>query len=100
MEITTADELYENALHPYTKSLLSAIPIPDPKSSIRDKRVILKGDVGSPINPKPGCRFASRCRYAKAACRNEAPAYREVDKEHFVMCHFADELNLQPVWTG
>ncbi|PKL01322.1 MAG: peptide ABC transporter ATP-binding protein [Tenericutes bacterium HGW-Tenericutes-1] len=93
MEITTADELYENALHPYTKSLLSAIPIPDPTSSIRDRRVILKGDVGSPINPKPGCRFASRCQYAKPNCFTETPELREIKEGHFASCHYIEEIN-------
>jgi len=93
MEITTADELYENALHPYTKSLLSAIPIPDPTSSIRDRRVILKGDVGSPINPKPGCRFASRCRYAKPNCFTDTPELREIKEGHFASCHYIEEIN-------
>ncbi len=93
MEITTADELYENALHPYTKSLLSAIPIPDPTSSIRDRRVILKGDVGSPINPKPGCRFASRCRFAKPNCFTDTPELREINEGHFASCHYIEEIN-------
>ena len=64
MEVASSDDLYAAPLHPYTKALLSSIPVPDPDSSIRGKRIILQGDVTSPINPKPGCRFASRCRYA------------------------------------
>ncbi|MBI9010064.1 MAG: ABC transporter ATP-binding protein [Tenericutes bacterium] len=93
MEISASDTLYDRPLHPYTKSLLSAIPIPDPTSSIRETRIILKGDVGSPINPKPGCRFASRCRYAKAKCSQDTPELVEVEKEHFVACHFVEEIN-------
>ena len=93
MEVTTSDELYDNPRHPYTKSLLSSIPIPDPRSSIRESRIILEGDVGNPINPKPGCRFASRCRYAKDRCREETPELVEVEPEHFVACHFVDEIN-------
>ncbi len=93
MEVTESDILYDKPLHPYTKSLLSAIPIPDPKSSIRDSRIILKGDVGSPINPKPGCRFASRCRYAKDRCRTETPNLVEVEDGHYVACHFVNEIN-------
>ncbi len=93
MEITTSDELYDNPRHPYTKSLLSSIPIPDPRSSIRESRIILEGDVGNPINPKPGCRFASRCRYAKDRCRQETPELVEIEPEHFVACHFVDEIN-------
>ncbi|XFA98847.1 ABC transporter ATP-binding protein [Candidatus Izemoplasma sp. B36] len=93
MEITTSDELYDNPRHPYTKSLLSSIPIPDPRSSIRESRIILEGDVGNPINPKPGCRFASRCRYAKDRCRQETPELVEIEPDHFVACHFVDEIN-------
>ena len=93
MEVAESDELYDFPLHPYTKSLLSAIPIPDPKSSIRKSRIILKGDVGSPINPKPGCRFASRCRYAKDKCRKVTPELVEMKPGHFVACHFVDEIN-------
>jgi oligopeptide/dipeptide ABC transporter ATP-binding protein len=92
MEVADSDELYDNPLHPYTMSLLSAIPIPDPKSSIRDSRIILEGDVGSPINPKPGCRFASRCRYAKELCRTETPDLLEIKNGHYVACHFVDEI--------
>jgi oligopeptide transport system ATP-binding protein len=92
MEITTSDELYEHPLHPYTKSLLSAIPTPDPRNSVREKRVILKGDVGSPINPKPGCRFAPRCQYATKRCLTETPELRELEAEHFVACHNAETI--------
>ena len=92
MEVSPSDELYDNPLHPYTKSLLSAIPIPDPTSSIRESRIILQGDVGSPINPKPGCRFASRCRYAQEKCREVEPELVELEKDHFVACHFAREI--------
>ncbi|MDD3107325.1 MAG: ABC transporter ATP-binding protein [Bacilli bacterium] len=92
MEITTSDELYEHPLHPYTKSLLSAIPTPDPRNSVRSKRVILKGDVGSPINPKPGCRFAPRCQYATERCLTETPELRELETEHFVACHNAETI--------
>lgn len=93
MEISDSEELYDTPLHPYTKSLLSAIPIPDPRSSMRNTRIILQGDVGNPINPKPGCRFASRCRYAKDRCRHETPELVEVKKDHFVACHYVDEIN-------
>lgn len=92
MEVAESDVLYDKPLHPYTKSLLSAIPIPDPKSSIRDSRIILEGDVGSPINPKPGCRFATRCRYAKDRCKVETPDLLEIEKGHYVACHFVDEI--------
>ncbi len=93
MEISESDELYDNPLHPYTQSLLSAIPIPDPRSSIRDKRIILQGDVGNPINPKPGCRFASRCQYAQDKCREVDPELIEIKPGHFTACHFVKEIN-------
>lgn len=93
MEVAESAELYDQPLHPYTQSLLSAIPIPDPRSSMRDTRVILKGDVGNPINPKPGCRFASRCQYAKDRCRQETPELVEYKKGHFAACHFVTEIN-------
>jgi oligopeptide/dipeptide ABC transporter ATP-binding protein len=73
MEIGESDAVYERPLHPYTESLLSSIPIADPKVRMSEKRIILEGDVRSPINPKPGCRFASRCRYAKEICHTETP---------------------------
>ncbi|MBU0997065.1 MAG: ABC transporter ATP-binding protein [Firmicutes bacterium] len=92
MEITTADNLYEHPMHPYTISLLSAIPVPDPKNSIRSKRIILKGDVGSPINMKPGCRFAPRCQYATERCLTDTPELRELEPEHFVACHNAETI--------
>jgi len=72
MEIATSDELYEFPLHPYTKALLSSIPVPDPNNPNKGNRIVLEGDVPSPINPKPGCRFAPRCEYSKATVsRNE-----------------------------
>lgn len=87
VELTTSEKLYEHPMHPYTKALLSAIPIPDPDTERTRQRIILEGDVPSPINPKPGCRFASRCQYAKDICREKDPEYREVAPEHFASCH-------------
>jgi oligopeptide transport system ATP-binding protein len=92
-EICDSDRLYETPLHPYTQALLSAIPVPDPKLTRSNKRIILEGDVKSPINPPEGCRFASRCRYAKDICRAETPELRELEKDHFVACHRVDEIN-------
>ncbi|MBD7912537.1 MULTISPECIES: dipeptide ABC transporter ATP-binding protein [Clostridium] len=89
MELTDKEELFENPLHPYTKALLSAIPIPDPTAK-RD-RIILKGDIPSPANPPNGCKFHTRCPYASDICENEVPEYREVIKNHFVACHKANE---------
>lgn len=87
VELTTSNELYQNPLHPYTQALLSSIPIPDPKEERKKKRIPLEGEIPSTINPPPGCRFASRCKYAKNICTEEMPKLIEVDKEHFVACH-------------
>ena len=90
MELTTSKSLYEEPLHPYTQALLSAIPIPDPEIERNRKRIILEGDVPSPINPPDGCKFQNRCRYAKDICREKAPELREVKPEHYVACHLVE----------
>ena len=87
VELTGRNELYSNALHPYTQALLSAVPIPDPMAEERRQRIILQGDVGSPINPPSGCRFRTRCPLAAAVCAEERPAMREINPGHFVACH-------------
>ena len=87
VELTTSAELYANPLHPYTQALLSAIPIPDPNAGKARKRIMLEGEVPSPINPKPGCRFTQRCRYAKPICSEISPVLKEINKGHFVACH-------------
>lgn len=87
MELAKSEELYINPLHPYTKALLSAIPIPDPEIQKNRHRIMLEGDVPSPINPKDGCRFVERCKYAVDKCREETPVFREIKEEHFVACH-------------
>ncbi|MDF2591527.1 MAG: gsiA 1 [Clostridia bacterium] len=87
VEMASSEELYMNPLHPYTQALLSAIPIADPHVEKSRQRVLLEGDVPSPINPPPGCRFKARCRYAKDICSQEMPAFREISKDHFVACH-------------
>jgi len=87
VEMTSSVELYKNPLHPYTQALMSAIPIADPKIEKSRKRILLEGDVPSPINPPPGCRFKGRCRYAKDICSQEMPEFREVAPDHFVACH-------------
>jgi len=90
VESTTSEKLYRKPLHPYTQALLSASPVPDPTS--KRNRIILKGDVPSPIDPPPGCRFHTRCLFAKEACSKREPAYREIDKDHWVACFFAGSV--------
>ena len=86
VEVATAEELYENPLHPYTEALLSAVPIPDPK--IKRKRIVLQGDVPNPIRPPSGCHFHTRCPIAEARCSQEAPTLKSVGGRHQVSCHF------------
>jgi peptide/nickel transport system ATP-binding protein len=95
VELADVNELFEHPLHPYTESLLSAIPKPDP--TIKMKRIILQGDVASPSNPPSGCYFHPRCRYAVERCKQEAPAWQELAPRHFVACHRAAELALSGV---
>ena len=87
VELATRDELFNNPLHPYTKALLSAIPIPDP--TLKRKRIILKGDIPSPSNPPSGCRFHTRCPYAKDICSQKVPEFKKSSEGHEVACHFA-----------
>ncbi len=91
VEKSKADDLFEHPLHPYTKGLLSAIPIPS--IDVKRERVILQGELSSPIDPKPGCRFANRCPYAREICSQRQPEAEEVLPEHFVACHFTKEIN-------
>ena len=91
VELSTSKKVYENPLHPYTQALMSAIPIPDPDLEKNRKRIMLEGDVPSPINPKPGCRFASRCKYAKPICMDQDPEFKEIEDGHFVACHLFDK---------
>ncbi len=92
VELTTREELFRNPLHPYTKALMSAIPVPNPR--LRRERVILKGDVPSPLNPPKGCRFHPRCPVAIAKCSQEEPQFKELAPEHWVACWVAEQ-NLQ-----
>ena len=87
VELAASSTLYEDPLHPYTKALLSAIPVPDPDTEKKKNRIKLEGEVPSPINPKPGCRFAGRCKYAMKECFEVTPEFKEVKKDHFVACH-------------
>jgi oligopeptide/dipeptide ABC transporter ATP-binding protein len=91
VEMCQSDELFEHTLHPYTKALLSAIPTTDIKQ--RAKRILLKGEISSPINPKEGCRFAARCSYAHDVCNKVTPEIREMLPNHFVACHFVESIN-------
>lgn len=85
MELTSRDKLYEQPLHPYTKALLSAVPIPNP--TLKRERIILKGDVPNPANPPKGCKFHTRCPLATDICQQKVPEFREVESDHFVACH-------------
>lgn len=86
VELASSEELYQHPLHPYTQALLSAVPIPDPDIEAERKRIILSGDVPSPIDSPPGCPFAGRCPQAEDSCRKEAPPLREVAPSHWVAC--------------
>ncbi|AZS15072.1 ABC transporter ATP-binding protein [Paenibacillus lutimineralis] len=85
METAPRDELFKNPLHPYTKALLSAVPIPIPK--LKRERIVLKGDIPSPANPPAGCKFHTRCPFAVERCKSEVPEFRNVGSEHHVACH-------------
>lgn len=87
VELAGNVELYKNPVHPYTKALLSSIPIPDPDKTEQIQRITLEGDVPSPLNPPSGCKFRTRCKYAIKKCSEEAPVFKEIEKEHFVACH-------------
>lgn len=92
MELAKSEELYENPIHPYTQALLSAIPIPDPEIQRSRHRIILEGDVPSPIDPEENCRFAERCPYATKICKEKEPDFVEVLNGHYVACHRAKEI--------
>jgi len=87
MELTSSDELYERPLHPYTQALISAAPIPKPRVDRQRQRILLEGEVPSPINPPKGCNFCTRCKYADDRCRNEEPALVDAGGGHLVACH-------------
>ena len=87
VELADAKEIYDHPLHPYTKSLMSAVPLPDPKKARENKRIVLSGDIPSPLNAPSGCPFRTRCPHATEACAASMPEFREVAAGHFVACH-------------
>lgn len=92
VELADAGEIYDHPLHPYSKSLLSAVPVPDPKIARANQRILLSGDIPSPLNAPSGCPFRTRCPYAKDICAESMPEFREVSAGHFVACHRVDEI--------
>lgn len=93
VELADAETIYTKPLHPYSQSLLSAVPVPDPKIARANKRIVLKGDIPSPLNAPSGCPFRTRCQYAKPICAEQVPEFQEVEKGHFVACHRVKEIN-------
>ena len=93
IEIADRDQLYANPLHPYTQALLSAIPIPDPSREAARSRIVLTGDIPSPVDPPSGCRFHTRCPIAFDRCRTEIPAFKNYGGGHQAACHWVEEHN-------
>ena len=93
VELADAKEIYDRPMHPYSKSLMSAVPVPDPKVARANQRVMLHGDIPSPLNAPSGCPFRTRCPYACDACAESMPELKELSSGHFVACHRAEEIN-------
>ena len=93
VEMAESDELIFHSLHPYTRSLISAVPIADPKIARTNKKIILQGDVPSPVNPPSGCPFRTRCPYADSLCAEKKPEFKEITSGHYAACHHLDKLN-------
>ena len=91
VELAESYELNRHPIHPYTKTLLSAVPVPDPKLSRSRQRIVLEGDIPSPMNPPKGCRFHTRCPYATDRCREQVPVFKEYEPEHWAACHLLEE---------
>lgn len=93
VELAEAEEIYNHSLHPYSQSLLSAVPLPDPKVARANKRIVLNGDIPSPLDAPSGCPFRTRCQYATDKCAGRMPDLKEIRKGHFVACHRVAEIN-------
>src|SRR5699024_2629720 len=93
VKLTASESLYDNPLHPYTQALLSAIPIPAPDIEETRDRIILQGELPSPIDPPSGCVFRTRCPMAMEVCQVKQPTWQEVDQHHYVACHLYDKTN-------
>ena len=92
VELADAREIYDHPLHPYTRSLMSAVPLPDPKMARENKRIVLSGDIPSPLNAPSGCPFRTRCPYASEVCAQSMPEFKDVGGGHFVACHNLDKV--------
>ena len=93
VELAESDEICDKPLHPYTKALMSAVPMPDPKTARANQRIALSGDIPSPLNAPSGCPFRTRCPYATDICAKDMPEFKEVKPGHFVACHRVEEIN-------
>ena len=93
VELAEASEIYDHPLHPYSRSLMSAVPVPDPKVARANKRIVLTGDIPSPLNAPSGCTFRTRCPYATDQCAEAVPEFKEVSQGHFVACHRVGQIN-------
>ena len=92
VELADAEEIYHHPMHPYSRSLLSAVPLPDPKKARENKRIVLSGDIPSPLNAPSGCPFRTRCPYAAEECAQSMPEFREAESGHFVACHRLEKI--------